>query len=113
MKLEDSRRSSPAVQSAPIRSAPTQRSLYRYQSRAEPDDVVRRVRLRVDETDTSYVTDTREVRFAFVNLLQKPRDGQPVVWVCRGKRVLTLYHSQMQSGGIAFAVTGLVYRSNS
>ena len=111
MKVRDARSGGERSSPRPILSAPTQRSLYRYRNRAEPDDVVRRVRLRVDETDAAYPPSTREVDFAFVNLLQRPREGQPIVWVRRGKRVLTVYGSETNSGGVAFVVTGLVYAS--
>ena len=109
MKAKDERLATRESHAAVIRAAPTQRAVYRCQRRSEPDDVVRRVRLRIDERDAGYPSDNREACSAFVNLLQRPREGQPVVWVSRGRHRLTLYESDMRSGGIAFVVTGLVY----
>ena len=112
MKVKDARSTAAGSAAAAFRSAPTQRSLYRYRNRSEPEDAVRRVRLRVDETDAAYPPSAREVHYAFVNLLQRPSEGQPVVWVRRGKRVLTVYDAEARSGGVAFVVTGLVYAAS-
>jgi len=78
---------------------------------AEPssDGVTRRARIRVDEVREPYPTDGEKPDFAYVHLLQRPRVGQPVVWASRGTNALTLYRSDMKTGGIAFVVTGLVF----
>jgi hypothetical protein len=72
--------------------------------------VRRAARIRLDDVCDDYPGDGPEPTYAHVNLLQPPRDGQPVVWASCGDNTLRLYSSeQMQVGGIAFVITNLVY----
>ena len=74
------------------------------------DGVRRAARIRLDEVSVDYPGDGPSPSHAYVNLLQLPREGQPVVWASRGDNTLRLYQSeQMTGGGIAFVITGLIY----
>jgi hypothetical protein len=63
----------------------------------------------VDTVSQDYPINGPKPDFAFVHLLERPRDGQPVVWASRGTNSLTLYRREMRTDGIAFVVTGLTY----
>jgi hypothetical protein len=74
------------------------------------DGVRRAARVRLDEVCSDYPGDGPEPTHAHVNLLQPPRDGQPVVWASGGDNILRLYRgADMRGGGIAFVITSLVY----
>lgn len=74
------------------------------------DGVRRAARIRLDEVSVDYPGDGPSPSHAYVNLLQLPREGQPVVWASRGDNTLRLYQSeQMTGGGIAFVITDLIY----
>lgn len=98
------------------RSRPTDLSLgvaptiHRSPSQTGSDGVRRAARVRLDDVAADYPGNGPEPSYAHVNLLQPPREGQPVVWASRGDNTLRLYRSEeMRGGGIAFVITGLVY----
>jgi hypothetical protein len=74
------------------------------------DPVVRRARLRIDVVAQDYPGGGLKPAFACVQLLERPREGQPVVWAHRGTNCLTLYGREVRTGGgVAFVVTALAY----
>ncbi|MBM3214872.1 hypothetical protein FJZ36_08160 [Candidatus Poribacteria bacterium] len=97
-------RPSPRILVAPTQALPPRRH-----AASDGPPVMRRARLRVDTVDPDYPGTGSAPSFAFVQLLEKPRVGQPVVWASRGTNCLTLYTLAMRTGGIAFVVTGLDY----
>ncbi|MBT3265853.1 hypothetical protein HN371_01815 [Candidatus Poribacteria bacterium] len=91
----------------PIRAAPT---IHKSPSDTGSDGVHRAARVRLDEVSPDYPGDGPTPSHANVNLLQRPRDGQPVVWASGGDNILRLYRrDEMRTGGIALVITSLVY----
>ncbi len=85
-------------------------TVHRSPSQTGSDGVRRAARVRLDHVSEDYPGDGAEPTYAHVNLLQPPRDSQPVVWASGGDNILRLYRSEeMRVGGIAFVITGLVY----
>jgi hypothetical protein len=89
-----------------FRAAPTQHEPL---ARVDVDIVTRRARLRIDIVSDDYPREGRKPDYAYVQLLDRPRAGQPVVWTSSGTNALTLYDPKMRDGGVAFVVTGLGY----
>ncbi|MAF13016.1 hypothetical protein CMK11_21400 [Candidatus Poribacteria bacterium] len=91
----------------PILAAPT---IHKSPSQTASDGVRRAARVRLNDVHPDYPGDGPVPSHANVNLLQRPREGQPVVWASGGDNILRLYRrEEMRAGGIALVITGLVY----